>query len=317
MSADDLDLDDAWEFWRARWGNRLANTMPGKGTPALYLSGLANLAEWARANGREDPAELTGADLDAYFAHFRTRKNKRTGEPLSGRYMLRDYTSLRSFYRYVAAEEGIADPMEKVGRPGATHKRIEIFTEDELERLIAACKGRGFVERRDMAIMRLLVDLGCRRGEIVDLRVSDLDRIDNDLPTVLLRGKTGERRIAIGQKTVEALAFYLRVRKSHKDSRRSELWLADPTQHRGALGYSGFAAMLRRRGAEAGVAGVHPHRFRHTAYNAAARANIAPAVVMTQFGWKSGAMLEHYARNEQESRAQVIMNAASLGDRIG
>ena len=296
-------------------GSALRGTMKGAGTPALYLQGLGNLAEWARDHGKEDPVALTTDDLEDYFAYFRERKNKRTGEPVSGSYMLRDFTSLRSFYRYVAKREGIDDPMDKLDRPSAGRKRIEILSDAELTKLLATCKGRGFTERRDLALLRLLIDLGARRGEVVNLTVDKVD-VDADVPTVLLRGKTGERRVALGAKAAEALAFYLRVRRTHKDARRPELWLADPTQHRGPLGSSGLAAMLRRRARDAGVANVHPHRFRHTAYNALAQAGVDGTAVMTQFGWSSRSMLDHYAQASAEGRAIEIIHKLSPGDRV-
>lgn len=315
MSAADAELD-GWDEWATLWGRYMRGHYDGKGTPALYLSALKNLTEWARANGKGDPAALTTSDLEAYFAHFRDRKNKRTGEPISGAYMKRDYVALRAFFKYLVKREGIENPMAGVDAPRTKPKRVEVFTDDELRALLATCKGRGFTERRDTAILRVFIDVGARREEVAAIEVGDVD-LDSIVPTLALTGKGGkQRRVHLGSNAAEALGLYLRVRRQHKDARLKALWLTDPTQHRGALGYSGLGTMLKRRGADAGVEGVHPHRFRHTAYDALVQAGGDGTEAMTHFGWSSRSMLDHYAATSAEKRTVAIMHRLSPGDRL-
>lgn len=47
---------------------------------------------------------------------------------------------------------------------------------DEIRRLIAACKGRDFDDRRDAAIIRLFLDTGMRLSELAGLQVADVVR---------------------------------------------------------------------------------------------------------------------------------------------
>ena len=54
---------------------------------------------------------------------------------------------------------------------------------------------------------------------------------------------------------------YLRERGKHKLAKLPNLWIG---ARGGPMTESGIAQMLRRRGAEAGVENLHPHRFRHT-----------------------------------------------------
>ena len=63
---------------------------------------------------------------------------------------------------------------------------------------------------------------------------------------------------------------YLRERRRHPYSETPRLWLG--SRGHPALAADGVDAMLKRRGADAGISDLHPHAFRHTwahAYRAA------------------------------------------------
>jgi hypothetical protein len=46
---------------------------------------------------------------------------------------------------------------------------------DELGRLLGTCAGRGFEERRDLALMSFLLDTGARGAEIVGVKLENVD----------------------------------------------------------------------------------------------------------------------------------------------
>lgn len=62
-----------------------------------------------------------------------------------------------------------------------------------------------------------------------------------------------------GFKTAEAIDRYKRVRRQHRCAREEALWLALC----GPMTTSGLSQMPRKRGAAAGIEGLHPHKFRH------------------------------------------------------
>jgi site-specific recombinase XerD len=68
------------------------------------------------------------------------------------------------------------------------------------------------------------------------------------------------RVVPFGAKTAQAIDRYLRIRTLHAHGRSTRLL---PSQ-RGPMTPDGVREVLYRRSAEAGVADVHPHRFRHT-----------------------------------------------------
>jgi len=310
MSARD---HDGWDAWLGSWVIHCNAEGFKPTTVKIYTQGLANLAEWARANGIGDPTELAKRDVERYLAHFRTRKHKTTGEPVSGAYVRRDYTSLRQFFKWLAAEERIADAMAETKTPKFDLKQREIIPDDELTRLLATCAGTSFAERRDCALIRVLLDCGARRSEIMSLGVED---VDMTLRVLNVIGKGGKPRpIPFGHKTAEALSRYLRTRARHKDSRHPALWLS-AAPHRGPMGVDGLRQVLIRRGREAGLSNVTPHRFRHTAYDAFKERGGDDTTAMSLFGWSTRSMLDHYARSNGQSRAVKIAHRISAGDRV-
>lgn len=127
-------------------------------------------------------------------------------------------------------------------------KPVPIVPDDLTRRVLDGCKGRSLVSRRDVAIVRLLFDTGCRLSEIASLT---LDDVDLTLDVVHVLGKGWRSRIVpFGARTRQALSRYLRVRDGDRWRQSSALWLAD--RSRGPLQANGIKLMLRRRGPSCG-----------------------------------------------------------------
>ena len=80
-----------------------------------------------------------------------------------------------SFAYLVEDGEITASPMARMKPPHVPDEPVPVLGDDELRRLLAACEGKGFEKRRDMAIVRLFLDSGLRLAELANLRVEDLD----------------------------------------------------------------------------------------------------------------------------------------------
>lgn len=97
------------------------------------------------------------------------------------------YRSLQQFFRWLADEGEIAEsPMARMRPPAVPLQPPPVLTDAELRALLKACEGTSFEDRRDMAIIRLLMDTGMRRAECAGLKVSD---VDFDLEVALVMGK--------------------------------------------------------------------------------------------------------------------------------
>ena len=65
--------------------------------------------------------------------------------------------------------------MARMRGPKVDEPAPEVLTNKELTRLLRACGGRGFGERPDMALNRLMINTGLRRFEAVGIQLEDLD----------------------------------------------------------------------------------------------------------------------------------------------
>jgi site-specific recombinase XerD len=87
-------------------------------------------------------------------------------------------TALRMFVRFLVAESCCAVGLE-AAIPTLAHWRLATLPRylqpEEVDRLIASCDQTSPVGRRDRAILLLLGRLGLRAGDIVHLRLSDID----------------------------------------------------------------------------------------------------------------------------------------------
>ncbi|MBB3082492.1 site-specific recombinase XerD [Geodermatophilus sabuli] len=88
--------------------------------------------------------------------------------------------------------------------------------------------------------------------------MTDVD-LDRELAYVTGKGSR-PRVVPFGAKTAQAVDRHLRVRALHPYARSPRLLLGQ----RGPMTPDGARDVLHIRAAQAGVADVHPHRFRHT-----------------------------------------------------
>lgn len=94
---------------------------------------------------------------------------------LSEVYINRNIINYRCYFKYCLAEGYInRNPMDKVNRQKEPIRLIEIFTDEEVVRLLKVFRGSRFLDMRNQFLMVLLFDTGMRNSELCDLKVSDV-----------------------------------------------------------------------------------------------------------------------------------------------
>lgn len=251
-------------------------------------------------------------DVRRFLTHERLRTSAGNAK--------KQFRNLRAFYRWLV-KQGEVPPPGPVDNDDAPHvpsREFPPFTEDEINRLLKTCKnGTAFDDLRDYAIMRLLLDIGPRVGGVAGVRYDPDDPDTHDVKLgqyrIRIRLKGGDEYIApIGKKAAAAIDKYIRRgRAHHRDADEPWLWLG----RWGRFQESGIQQMLKRRGEQAQVDDVFPHRFRRHAATDCLEAGMSETDVMLNFGWKTPEMVRRYTKATAKERAMRAHQRSAPADR--
>jgi site-specific recombinase XerD len=291
------------------WADYRRDLVAGRKSPRTieaYRYAFRSLAEWAA--GR-DVLSLAKADILQWLTDLQDGHESETVHTY--------YRRARTFYAWAEAEELLpgANPMARIKPPATEEKLIVMPTADDIRAVLAAvtaCKPRDFASWRDEAMIRLFCEPGAPR--VSAMASLTLAQIDLNTDTLTFRDK-GEkwRTIPISAKTARALSRYLRARPRHtRAGERDELFLGK----RGPMTRDGIYQMLERRCAEAGVARIHPHAFRHFTTHHFLKRGGGDHNIMMLNGWTSTQMLRRYGAAAAAERAAAAAVELSMGNEL-
>ncbi len=271
-------------------------------TIKTYRKNTAAFLTWATANGK--PPIPDRRTVEAYLAELCDERSGGTGRA--------HLVALRSWAKWLVREGEIDCGYElaEVEPPAIYEYVVEPFTDEELGALLKACAGRRLMDLRDTAMIRVLIDCGGRARELVGI---DLTEVDLASAIVLLHGKGGKDRfVPLSDQTCEALDRYLRARRRHPNAESPKLWLGQREPF--TLDYSGLWKTMKMRGKAAGIADVHPHKFRHTFADRWLDRGGSEGGLMQVAGWSDPAMIRRYAKARAARRALDEARRLGLGD---
>lgn len=237
-------------------------------TLSSYRRDLRRYSKHLSDRGIHDLAKVGEGDVSDFLVALRR------GDPDSGAVALsavsaaRALIAVRGLHRFAAAE-GLAElDVARAVRPPTPSRRLpKSLTIDQVLALLEGAGGDspsdGPLTLRNRALLELLYSTGARISEAVGL---DVDDIDVEARSVLLRGKGGKQRLVpIGRPAVQALEAYL-VRGRPELARRGRGTPAIFLNVRGGrLSRQSAWQVLQDAAERAGItSGVSPHMLRHS-----------------------------------------------------
>ena len=259
-----VDLVDCAEFHRRALErlNRSAQTL------RLYRVYQDSFLAWLLDNGVEPTLDVLNPQfVREWQVWLRTRSNGKRGGLAAEK---QGVMTLKTWSRFLRDNDvykvgQIAyDPLERLKVPRVQKLHRKPFTEDELRRLSQAASA-GPNPIRDRALLLLMVDTGCRVGELCSATLADLDLAYGSITFLATKNGTPRRVIfrvpdrRDGGPALSALRNWLKVREA-----RPGVEALFTTRERYALSTRRVREIFAELGRVARVPDCHPHRTRHT-----------------------------------------------------
>jgi site-specific recombinase XerD len=298
-------LQDDW-LWSLRAANRTKSTLDS------YIETTRFFLQFLRAKGMPaDVHAITREHIESYMVHLLTEPNPRTRKPVMPATAHKRYRALQQFFKWLVEQGEIKkSPMERMKPPMLPEQQPSIPTEADVKALLKACDGRDFYARRDVALVRTLMDTGMRVSELVGMKLQD---VDWEQGAIVVLGKGRKiRSCPFGNKTGSALKSYLRVRAMHRGAQQSDMFWMGRVK---PLTRSGVLQVLQNRGKAAGLGEkLHPHQFRNFFAKTWLKQGGTETGLMRLAGWKSSVMVRRYTASAQDELARDEHQRLRPGD---
>jgi integrase/recombinase XerC len=231
---------------------------------------------------------------------------------LAKRSAARALSAVRSLYRYLQENHGVATNIARAARVPKLDKRLPTYMDKEQTGALfawaeARAEGDDFAATRDLAILELFYSTGIRLSELSGMNLEDLDLLSDQAK---VRGKGRKERIVpVGSRAVLALRRYLNLR---------EAVVGRPGSDRGAVFVSRLGRRLAPRGVQRAVHAMFDaiggdtlrvHSLRHTFATHMLDAGADLRAVQELLGHASLSTTQIYTHTSVE-RLKKVYNAA-------
>jgi integrase/recombinase XerD len=180
-------------------------------------------------------------------------------------------STLRSFFKHLQTEYGLADPTLEMATGKSVRRLPKALTITQILAMIESAYREGKpITLRDQAMLELLYSSGARVSELIGINVNDLSTTqtsDGEITTLKLRGKGSKERIVpLGSFASKAIDDYcVRVRPSLLAKNLKGNTALFLNSRGGRISRQSAWQMVLNSARDAGVTEhVSPHIFRHS-----------------------------------------------------
>lgn len=290
-----------------------------KRTPDTIQAYRQILDQFAKWYGNSEHSGIT-ADVIRDYIHYLSYEKERwddhptsptSGKGLSARTVNNVTRDLKVFFNHLIRERRIRkSPMESIKYQTEDEDTFQVFTDEDVLKLLEAPNRRTYTGLRDYVMMLVLCDTGLRIKELTSLKISDVDLKRYQIIVNAGIAKTRTTRVTpiskLTAREIERLVSYMNI-EDHNDY----LWLTQFGER-----YMGdtFSKMLKKYGKKAGIKGARcsPHTFRHYFAVKFLRNGGDPIALMRILGHTSITMTEKYVRYTKTDLSEQHLEASPV-----
>lgn len=227
---------------------------------------------------------------------------------IQARSQARILSGIKSFYRYLLAEEYIkTDPTQNIDSPRTGRHLPEVLTLEEVDRITGSFDLSLPEGRRNKAIIEVMYSCGLRVSELVNLKISDIYPNEE---FIVVRGKGDKQRIVpISQSALREIHLYmhdrrlLNIRKGDEDT----LFL---NRRGGKLSRVMIFYIVKEQCAACGInKSISPHTLRHTFATHLLEGGANLRAIQQMLGHESITTTEIYVHLDKEFlRREILMH---------
>ena len=249
----------------------LCNRAEGKSprTITWYSANLARFNSYLKSRHLPDSIEHTDTKLLRDYVLYLLKRHRfenhpytpAKAEPLSTSTIHGHVRTLRAFFSWLVREGFIKSNITReLKAPKIVNKVISTLSDEEIVSILRTFSPASNSEVRNKTIFMLLLDTGLRIGELVNLKIDDVN-MSEGLVKVMGKGKK-ERIVPVGSNAQRALHRYLfrhRLKSAHSGIENVFL-----SVHGTSLTENSIKLMFARLAKRSGVHRLHAHLCRHT-----------------------------------------------------
>jgi len=179
-----------------------------------------------------------------------------------------------------------------------------ILSQKEIEQLIEACRNP-----RDRALISFLYESGCRKGEMVSIKIENVTFTDYGAAVIIPKGKTGSRTIPI----VYSASYLRQWLESHPTKGQSDPLFCSLQMPFNQISFSGLEHLFKSLKERTGIKKkIYCHLFRHTRATHMAT-KYTEQEMKNLLGWKPGSeMAATYVHLSQRDTIDAVLREHGL-----
>lgn len=238
------------------WLTYLDQQGKSSATIAAYRRALQHLMRWTEDTYQE--TFVTAKVIPRDLRHWKTHQQK--VEKASPATVNQRLTAVSRFFQWARKEKLIKDnPTEDIHALRLAERKPQALSDQGVRKLLREAKSN----KRDYALLELLIGTGLRVGEALALQIEDVTLNERSGVVIVRHGKGGTyREVPLVLDVRQALMTYLEEDHPTPNNPVAPLWinrLGKALSHR-----SSVMRMLETYARRSNLESINPHMLRHT-----------------------------------------------------